>query len=432
MKTIQTNVVYTSDNLPVMAALPDECVDLVYLDPPWNTSKKWSNIFNLNGKRVKSSFIDIWTLQDINDDDKAVLEMEYPKAADIAGTLGRINGAKYESYLINMGARLAQIRRILKPTGSVYYHCDSRMSHSVKLMMDSVFGKQNFRNEIIWFYPAMSAAKNHFPKKNDILLFYSKGDDYTFNGDAVREPYDEKTTKRYKNPVVFPGGYVAKENPLGRLPYTVWQIPPIRNTSKEKTGYPTQKPEKLLERIIKASSSEGDVVLDPFCGCATACVMAHTLKRRWVGIDMGDIAIDFVVDRINKHNGALDGRLDLEEMKAKGKKKPKLPDLSSLPIYKPLKDELREEQKGKCNGCKKLLDRDDEQIDHIVSRVRGGPNKKYNLQILCGKCNRIKHSDMSMRELIAKRRAELLQRSMDDYYAERREVREKELAKARK
>jgi site-specific DNA-methyltransferase (adenine-specific) len=202
--------------------------------------------------------------------------------------------ASYNYYIME---RLQACKKVLKNTGSIYLHCDYRASHYLKMIMDDVFGYNSFRNEIVWFYPSMSAAHNYFPRKHDTIFFYSKTTKYTFNGDSVREKYDPKTIARYNNPVIFPGGYEAKMNKNGRLPYSVWQMPPLRNVSEEKTGYPTQKPIPLLERIIKASSNEGDIVLDPFCGCGTTISAARKWSRCWIGIDINMTAYDVTVNR---------------------------------------------------------------------------------------------------------------------------------------
>jgi len=260
------NKIYCGDNLDVMREIVDESIDLIYLDPPFFSNHNYEVIWG-DSEEIRS-FSDRWA--------------------------GGIN-----HYLEWMVERLTEMHRILKPTGSIYLHCDWHASHYLKVEMDKIFGYNNFRNEIVWFYPSMSAAKKHFPRKHDVVLFYSKTEEYTFNGDDVREAYDEKTVKRYKTDVIFPGGYKAEMNEKGRLPYDVWQIPPIRNNSVEKQGYPTQKPEALLERIIKASSNPGDTVLDPFCGCGTTLTVADRLGRRFIGIDISPKACNVMVDRLH-------------------------------------------------------------------------------------------------------------------------------------
>ena len=190
-----------------------------------------------------------------------------------------------------MGIRMLELRRILKPTGSIYLHCDHNASHYLKLIMDSVFGQQNFRNEIVWYYKGNSIAKRVFPAKHDTILFYATRD-YVFH--PILVPYAESTLrrynhvdedgKRYKISALRDGNKEKVYMKEGKLADSVWDIPVVRK-KKERVGYPTQKPITLLERIIKASSNSGDLVLDPFCGCATTCVAAERLQRQWIGID---------------------------------------------------------------------------------------------------------------------------------------------------
>lgn len=230
-------------------------------------------------------------------------------------------------------------------------------------------------------YPSMSAAKHHFPKKHDTLLFYSRSANNIFNGDDVREQYDEKTIQRYEGgDVVFPGGYKAKMNPKGRLPYSVWQILPLRNVSKEKTGYPTQKPLQLLERLIKVGSNKGDIVLDPFCGCATTCVAASHLERSWIGIDLSENAEHFIRSRITKESSPL---ID-EEFVVNPKQEPR------TDFIRPDKKEVKADLFAKskiCKGCDKEKDIGDMDLDHIVPQSRGGQDQWRNFQLLCRNCN---------------------------------------------
>ena len=185
----------------------------------------------------------------------------------------------------------------------MYLHCDPHASHYLKCMMDAIFGAANFRNEIVWHYKHTGNSKRDFARKHDVILRYVKTDNWTFNADAVRQPYDAKTVKRYEKPVVFAGKYQAKLNPLGRLCDDVWEIPPIRNVSKEGLGYPTQKPLALLERIIKASSNPGDIIFDPFCGCGTTLDAAHGLNRHWIGIDLTVLALEPMERRLRERHG---------------------------------------------------------------------------------------------------------------------------------
>lgn len=248
-----------------MRTLPPESIDLIYIDPPFFSNKKYKY-------RGVDAYDDKWK-----------------------------GGMK--SYIAWMADRVKQVHRVLKDTGSIFLHCDWHASHRLRVMLDDIFGYDNFVNEIVWFYKSMSSTKKSFAKKHDTILFYSKTKDYVFNIDEIREAYDEKTVKRYKTPVVFPKGYKAKMNQAGRVPYSVLEIPPLRNVCSERTGYPTQKPEALLERIIKACSNKGDIVADFFSGSGTTAAVAEKLGRRWIACDVSQVAIDVTKERLRKING---------------------------------------------------------------------------------------------------------------------------------
>ena len=199
------------------------------------------------------------------------------------------------AYLVMMTTRLIELHRVLNRTGSLYLHCDPTASHYLKIILDVIFGKRNFRNEIIWCYRGAGYPKKDFGKRHDVILRYSKTDNYIFNLDAVREPYAEATKERFKHYIGnkrYGKDYgIQTLNPLGKHPDDWWEIQPIAPSARERLGYPTQKPEALLEKIIQASSHEGSVVLDPFCGCGTTVSVAERLKRRWIGIDITHLGI---------------------------------------------------------------------------------------------------------------------------------------------
>ncbi len=206
------------------------------------------------------------------------------------------------AYLVMMTARLVELHRVLKPTGSLYLHCDPTASHYLKILLDAVFGSKNFRNEIVWHYTGGGRSKTYFSKKHDVIFWYSNGSSWTFNVDAIRVPYKE-TSGYAKSGIVSKAGKQYRPNPLGTPVDDVWDIPIINPLSKERLGYPTQKPLVLLERIIVASSNEGDIVLDPFCGCGTTVDAAHKLNRCWIGIDITYLAIDLIRKRLRHTYG---------------------------------------------------------------------------------------------------------------------------------
>lgn len=197
-----------------------------------------------------------------------------------------------------MTLRIAEIHRVLKPTGSFYLHCDPTASHYLRLVLDSIFVAQggDFQNEIAWCYGSGGATNRRYSRKHDTIFFYTKSEKYTFNVDDVREeyssPHKSRTPKKVGNKT-----YV-KMNPLGRIPFDWWAIPILTNSAKERLGYPTQKPEALLNRIISASSNDGDTVLDAYCGCGTTVAVAQGLDRHWIGIDITYQSISLILKRM--------------------------------------------------------------------------------------------------------------------------------------
>lgn len=303
------NRLYFGDNLEVLRGLiPDESVDLVYLDPPFNSKRNY-NIFlkspeGLDSHAQLTAFDDTWRWG-------AQAEVEYDdvlggKNTDVASLLKALREFMSESdtmaYLTFMANRLVELHRVLKPTGSVYLHCDPTASHYLKLLMDAVFGSKNFQNEIVWSYRGGGISASRWGRRHDILLFYSKGDTWTFNADPVREEYSPESLERLKYKARSFRANKTYENyeanPLGKHPDDVWPMQPIMPSAKERLGYPTQKPIALLERVILASSNEGDVVLDPFCGCGTALHAAQLHGRAWIGIDVTHLAVALVERRL--------------------------------------------------------------------------------------------------------------------------------------
>ncbi len=288
--------------------IPSESVDLIYLDPPFN-SKRLYNAFIGGAQWV--AFDDTWRWYEaVGDFHEVVSQPKYaPVLEGLRMMLGEGPQLAYLSYMAN---RLLECHRVLKDTGSIYLHCDPAMSHYLKAIMDGVFGNSNFRNEIVWIYKRMgsSSKQQHFSKCHDVILSYSKSRRFTFNVNAVRLPYSEASLDRqgYRKTSLgrtHPTSGVCELNDDGRFPEDWWNIPIIRPNAKERVGYPTQKPIALLERIIKASSNEGDLVLDPFCGCGTTIHAAQNLGRRWTGIDVCVNACKVVERRLRSHFDSL-------------------------------------------------------------------------------------------------------------------------------
>ncbi len=366
------NTLYTHDNLYVLCGMNSESVDLIYLDPPFNSKRTYSA--PIGSKAAGSSFKDMWTWKDVDEHFLDTLAVQYPALAKYIATVGAIHSKAMMAYLTYMAQRVVEMHRILKDTGSLYLHCDPTASHYLKLLLDSIFGKRCYRNEIIWGYQWGGVGKRNFARKHDTIYWYSKSDDkgnqWVFNDKAMRVPYTTKDTRWHNHDD-------------GKLLRDIWEIPTINTQSKERTGYPTQKPLALLHRIIEASSNLDDIVLDPFRGCATTCVAAQRLQRKWIGIDIEKQAADIVVQRLSD-----DAQLFKDFVATD--KVPKRTDIKYVEPTLPIKNQLYKEQKGKCNACGTDFEIHHLEIDHIIPKAKGGGDYYENYQLLCSSCNRIK------------------------------------------
>ena len=312
------NKIYFGDNLEILREFEPNSIDLICTDPPFNSGRNY-NIF-LASKAQQKAFKDIWTWDDTakearqNIEERSLTSDSYRALDNALKGYDSVlqNGAGGEqgamrAYLAFMGARLVELHRVLKTTGSIYLHCDPHASHYLKGVMDAIFGSKNFRNEIIWCYRGGGIPKLDFARKHDILLRYSKSKKVTFNVDGVRIPYSQESQDRLKYTArSFRGDKIYdnyQQNPKGKHPEDWWVMQPIMPSSKEYLGYPTQKPRDLYERIIEASSNVGDLVLDPFCGCGTTIDAAETKKRDWIGIDLTILALDPMQKRLRDRHG---------------------------------------------------------------------------------------------------------------------------------
>lgn len=302
---------FFGDNLKIIEEkIPDESFDLIYLDPPFNSNRNYNVLFK-EGKVDSSAqihaFEDTWEWTDATVSlFNELKNNSNPQVSILVNSLYEfMSNTPMMAYLVNMTARLIPLKTVLKPTGIIYLHCDPTASHYLKIIMDVIFDKANFRNEIIWCYRGGGVPKNDFANRHDVILRYSKTNHYYFDVNSVRIPYSEESLERLQYKArAFRGEkiYDAYEpNKLGKHPEDWWEIQPIMPSSKERLGYPTQKPEALLERIIKSSTKEGDWVLDPFCGCGTTVAVAERLKRNWVGIDISMLAINVIIQRMKAH-----------------------------------------------------------------------------------------------------------------------------------
>ena len=279
--------IWTGDNLDIMRGMNSEAVDLIYCDPPFNSNRSYSA--PIGSQAAGAAFKDTWSLSDIDDAWHGEVAEAEPALYSVIDAASTAHGKAMKSYLIMMAARLLEMRRVLKDTGSLYLHCDPTASHYLKLTCDAIFGQGNFRNEIVWSYRRWPSKGSKFQTMHDVLLFYGRGRENTFN--VMYEPPSESYLKRFKGKtqVLDASGTrkITVDKPTKGMPQRdVWDISIVAGSSKERVGYPTQKPRALLERIVLASTNAGDVILDPFCGCATACIAAEWHQRRWVGIDL--------------------------------------------------------------------------------------------------------------------------------------------------
>ena len=297
------NTLYYGDNLEIIRNyISDASVDLIYLDPPFNSKAGYNILFKEpTGEPSKAqitAFEDTWHWREETERTyQEIIDTAPGSVVDMMRAFrGFVGLNDMMAYLTMMCIRLIELKRVLRDTGSIYLHCDPTASHYLKILMDTVFGKRNFRNEIIWCYTSGGVSKRHFGRKHDIILFYTKANEYNFM--PIYRPYSEKTLKRGLTKVK--GKYFNQGlREEGAILQDWWEIQPILSpTAKERLGYPTQKPESLLERIIKASSKDGDTILDPFCGCGTAIVAAEKLKRKWMGIDITHLAINLIKWRL--------------------------------------------------------------------------------------------------------------------------------------
>jgi DNA modification methylase len=319
MPSIETDIIYCGDCLRELKRLPDNSVDLIYLDPPFFSQKNYED-FWIKDKVTKTGFSDAdWERMRQTIDPVILQEYEHLEERWKGGRKG------IYVYIAYMKERLVQCERVLKKTGSIYLHCDRHAGHYLKVMMDQIFGYDNFQNEIIWHYRGRGMQKHRFQRKHDTILLYSKDHNkMIFKDSEVKVPLDPNHISRY-NKIDDDGKKYAlikkrdgeysqiylKED--GIVMDDVWDLPFIHGD--EAIGYPTQKPEALLERIIKASSNEGDIVLDPFCGCGTSLAVAKRLNRRFIGIDISRTGCDVTRTRLGGSVRVVGGET-LAELKA--------------------------------------------------------------------------------------------------------------------
>ena len=420
---IKPNALFTGDNLYVLNGMNSECIDLIYLDPPFNSKRMYKA--PVGSKAAGAEFKDMWTWQDVDVETLERMVIDYPGLVDYIQTIGAVHSKAMMSYITYMAQRLIQCHRVLKITGSIYLHCDPTASHFLKLILDCIFGRQNFRNELVWCYRGMPSKANKWQQKHDVILFYVKSKNAGFNvlldkptagsektfESGKRKGYNANLSK--KMVTVFDWDKYSKAVADGKIPSNLSPQqfkggnPPMRDwwedikilggpKNKERTGYPTQKPLALLQRIIRASSNEGEVVLDPFCGCATAMVSAQQHRRKWIGIDISGSAADVLMERLSDDAGVLKDFAPKERLDFIHRTDiPARTDIITINLKNAAeKDEIRDRlyggQGGDCAGCHRHFQKQDFHIDHIIPKNKGGGDYAGNLQLLCGNCNSVK------------------------------------------
>jgi site-specific DNA-methyltransferase (adenine-specific) len=344
----------------------------------------------------------MWTWEDVNETYLETLAEKYPVLKKFIEAGGTMHSKAMAAYLTYMAQRIIEMHRILKDTGSLYLHCDPTASHYLKALLDEIFGKNNFRNEIIWYYKTtLKASSHHLGKDHDVILHYAKSKLHKIHPDKTDYPASESTLKRWAK-YADADGFVSNKYFAGSkstiidtsdaskgfnlnygIPRDVWGISHLTGGNKEKTSYPTQKPLTLLSRVIKASSNEGDIVLDPFCGCATTCVAAQQLGRKWIGIDIEKQAVSILVERLSDDAGLFKDFVNTTIV-------PQRTDITKEEPSQLVKERLYKEQNGLCNGCGTAFNIQNLEIDHIIPKAKGGGDYYENYQLLCGSCNRVK------------------------------------------
>ena len=466
---VKNRTLFIADNLDIMRGINSNCIDLIYLDPPFNSKKNYKA--PIGSPAEGASFKDIWEDEDIKHEWHGEIAETHPEIFQLIQLSEKTYDRSMFIYLTAMAVRLFEMKRILKRTGSIYLHCDPTASHYLKIIMDTIFEKKNFRNEIIWQRTKGKSHGKQYGRNHDIILFYSKTNRYTWNPIYMEhDPEYVKKIYRHKDEIGrysqadLTGGQAPEKGESGQpwrgvdpsIKGRNWSAPnreawpaeiqPPDNyeslsvhqkldaldekglihwpkkgavprfkrylsTSKgkkvndifididvaaknERTGYPTQKPLALLERIIRASSNEGDSVLDPFCGCATACVAAEKLNRQWIGIDESEAAETITKLRlemeVSRSANLFNPLTDVRVRNAPPRRTDEPPKKEKEEADK---HQLYGKQNGICNGCKVHFPFRNMTVDHIVPQSKGGTHHISNKQLLCGACNSTKGDD---------------------------------------
>ncbi len=405
----QNRTLYHGDNLNFLRGMNSETVHLIATDPPFNKNKD----FHATPDSIAAGarFKDRWKWdQDVEEAWTDEIQDDWPAVWDVISAARSAYGDDMGAFLCWLGVRLMEMRRVLRDDGSLYLHIDHTAHAYVKCLLDAIFGRKNFRNEIVWSYGLGGSSKRFYSRKHDTILFYSKTGSYIFH-----KPQEPATSNRMK----------------GKMKgiRDVWSdIPSLNNMALERTGYPTQKPLALYSRIIKASSNKGDIVLDPFCGCATTPIAAEQLERQWVGMDIWDDAYQTVLERLEQEKLAVREteqtkqphlitfgdvhykkdapiRTDDNEIAAPMPKlkiqRPKeaWQKITHKQIVKALNQAQGTINGVICAGCGRVLEKEFMELDHITPKSEGGRNDISNRVLLCRPCNGRKRDNFTLKGL---------------------------------
>ena len=433
-RNFANRTLYHGDNLDFLRGMNSGTVNLIATDPPFNKSRD----FHATPDSLASgaSFQDRWSWHDdIHDDWLISLMRDEPEVYRVITTAKEVWGDDMGAFLCWLGVRLLEMHRILRDDGSLYLHIDHTAHAWAKCLLDAIFGRRNFRNEIVWAYTGPSNTRRWFPRKHDTILFYAKSDQTQFSRDAVRIPYNDETLARRgraegQRSIIAPSventgrrndDEVEERFGEGKVPEDWWVGIAALTNQRENTRFPTQKPLALYERIIQASSNPGDLVLDPFCGCATTPIAAERLGRQWVGMDIWDQAYQIVLDRLETEGLAVESRpkrggqqvltfgdisyattppqrTDSGETATLVLRTPTGRGSQRYPAPRTQHGRLLVDIGPFCQGCGFDFGFDTRilEVDHINPRSQGGTDAYDNLTLLCPPCNREKRDRFTL------------------------------------
>ena len=466
---------FIGDNILVLRGIDSESIDLIATDPPFNKGvKAFEGVVTAGEGRkgTKVSYKDTWTWGDVQEEWVQSIKDDHPSLHAVIQSTNLAAGEDMGAFLCWLGVRVLAMHRILKPMGSLYLHIDDTAQAYAKALLDAIFGRENFRNEIVWQRTTAHNDASRYGANTDRLLFYTKGQAWTWHPQHM--PHDEAYKARFRNKDkdgrewaddnltakgLSGGGYdyeykgcrslwrvpldtMKQLDAQGRLHFTnrggirrkryldetegrplqaLWtDIDPLNSQAKERTGYPTQKPLALYERIIKASSNEGDIVLDPFAGCATTCIAAEKLGRGWIAVDINEEAKDVVLDRLRKEARLPEGKRSWNRAISVKTSPPKrtdngeeaAPELTLVSLQPKAPRLTARELRGrltiadglKCQGCGWIPHHEEYlEVDHKIPKSREGRDDIRNRVLLCSPCNGAKGNKLTLAELRLKR-----------------------------